>query len=129
MTDVVWLIILMQLLELALNCYWMAQGALAIVLVPVSGKMNGYHVTSDSDTLQRTRNFATPPPYQKICRPCRSNGISSGFIGTNQEYHTEHKLYHPELMNQVKAHQKKAVPLIDYTSTCLFRLKLRTGQI
>ena len=21
-----------------------------------------------------------------------------------QEYHTEHKLYHPELMNQVKAH-------------------------
>jgi hypothetical protein len=54
---------------------------------------------------------------------------SSGFIGTNQEYHTEHKLYHPDLMNQVKAHQKKAVPLIDYTSTCLFQLKLRTGQI
>lgn len=57
MTDVVWLIILMQLLELALNCYWMAQGALAIVLVSVSGKMNAYHVTSDSDTPSENSKF------------------------------------------------------------------------
>lgn len=36
---------------------WMAQGALAIVLVSVSGKMNGYHVTSDSDTPSENSKF------------------------------------------------------------------------